>query len=657
MRLSLWALLTAFVISFACNLQAQTGATFTVNTTSEHDDGSCTANDCTLIEALKAANANADANTINFAPGVTGTISNTLTPVGFYISSPVTIVGPGAGLLTISGANVSRVFYVFQGRVDLSGLTIANGNPDRSLSSGGGGLLNNGGNVTLRDCVVRGNTGTALSSGNATLTLINCSVIGNTGDGCGGIVSGGSSGGGTGRLVIKNSTIAGNVATATSSRPLSGGIYNIASNGRLGSGSSAAVIITNSTITGNSAPNTPGNTGLLNESLQGTAVNAVITNCTFSGNGVINDHATMKVANTIFDAGSGGATITNIDGTLTSLGHNLSSDIGGGFLIAAGDKPNTNPLLDTLKNNGGPTETMALLSGSPARDAGDDDFASATDQRTYIRSGVSDIGAFEFNGMTVPPPTTLANISTRLAVGIGDNALIAGFIVTGTQPKKVLIRALGPSVGFGAPYLSDPTLELRDSSGALVETNSDWLNSPNRQAIIETTIQPSDGGEAAIVRRLPPGSYTAIELGEDNKTGIGVIEVYDLDTYANSKLANISTRGFVQTGDNVLFAGTIVTGQNSQKVIVRALGPSIGVPGAMADPTLELRDQNGGLLEANDNWMESPNKQAILDSTIPPSHNAESAIVRTLSPANYTAILRGVNDTTGIAVVEVYALQ
>ena len=156
---------------------------------------------------------------------------------------------------------------------------------------------------------------------------------------------------------------------------------------------------------------------------------------------------------------------------------------------------------------------------------------------------------------------------------------------------------------------------------------------------------------------MAPGNYTAIERGVDNGTGTGVIEVYDLDTYANSKLANISTRGFVQTGDNVLFAGAIVVGQGSQKVIVRALGPSTGVSGAMTDPTLELRDENGGLLEANDNWMDSPNKQAIEGSMIPPPDNAESAIVRTLTPANYTAIVRGVNNATGIAVVEVYALQ
>jgi hypothetical protein len=145
--------------------------------------------------------------------------------------------------------------------------------------------------------------------------------------------------------------------------------------------------------------------------------------------------------------------------------------------------------------------------------------------------------------------------------------------------------------------------------------------------------------------------------GANNGTGIGVVEAYDLDRAVDSKLANISTRGPVQTADNVLFGGFIVLGPDSQEVIIRALGPSVPVPGTLADPTLELHDANGGTLETNDNWVDSPNKQAIIDSTIPPTNNMESAIVRTLSPANYTAIVRGVNNTTGVAVVEVYALN
>ena len=260
-----------------------------------------------------------------------------------------------------------------------------------------------------------------------------------------------------------------------------------------------------------------------------------------------------------------------------------------------------------------------------------------------------------FWGIANLTPAVLANISTRLLVGTGDNVLIGGFIVTGTQTKKVLIRAIGPSLPL-AGVLADPTLELYQGT-TLLESNDNWMDSPNKQAIIDSGAPPLNNLESAIVRSLAPGNYTAIERGVNNGTGIGVVEAYDLDTSANSKLANISTRGLVQTGDNVLFAGMIVVGQASQKVIIRALGPSTGVPGAMADPTLELHDGNGALLEANDNWVDSPNKQAIIDSTIPPPNNLESAIVRTLTPANYTAIVRGANNSTGIAVVEVYALN
>jgi photosystem II stability/assembly factor-like uncharacterized protein len=264
-------------------------------------------------------------------------------------------------------------------------------------------------------------------------------------------------------------------------------------------------------------------------------------------------------------------------------------------------------------------------------------------------------GAYQLGAAPISP-TVLANISTRLQVGTGDNALIGGIIVTGNQNKKIIVRAIGPSLGFG-DKLADPILEVRDASGALLETNDNWMDSPNKQAIIDSTIPPSNDLESAIVRSVAPGNYTAIVRGVSNGTGIGVVEAYDLDPSADSKLANISTRGLVQTGDNVLIAGTIVTGQGSQKVIVRGIGPSLAVPGKMTDPTLELRDGNGGLLEGNDNWMDSPNKQAIIDSTIPPSDPLESAIVRTIAPGNYTAILRGVNNTTGIAVVEVYALK
>jgi hypothetical protein len=256
------------------------------------------------------------------------------------------------------------------------------------------------------------------------------------------------------------------------------------------------------------------------------------------------------------------------------------------------------------------------------------------------------------------PYAFLGNLSTRLRVGTGDNALIGGFIIAGTQPKKIIIRGIGPSLAV-ADRLADPILELRDASGTLLDSNDNWFDSPNRQAILDSTIPPSHNLEAAIVATLAAYNhgYTAIVRGKDDGTGIGVVEAYDLDGSGGSELANIATRGLVETGDNVLIAGTIVLGDATRKVIVRAIGPSLPIVGKLENPTLELRDGNGAVVEANDDWGSSPNKQAIMDSTIPPANNLESAIVRTLAPANYTAIVRGVNDSIGIGVVEVYALN
>ena len=240
----------------------------------------------------------------------------------------------------------------------------------------------------------------------------------------------------------------------------------------------------------------------------------------------------------------------------------------------------------------------------------------------------------------------------------GDNVLIGGFIITGTQPKKVIVRAIGPSLSALFPgALADPVLELRDSSGSLIRSNDNW-RSDQEAEIIATTLAPSDDLESAIVATLPANNsnYTAIVRGVNDGTGIGVVEAYDLNQAVDSKLANISTRGLVQTGDNVLIGGMIVLGQNPLRVILRAIGPSLSVPGALGDPTLELRDGNGALLATNDNWR-SDQEAEIIATTIPPSNDLESAIVRNLAPGNYTAIVRGVNNATGVAVVEAYNLN
>jgi hypothetical protein len=259
-----------------------------------------------------------------------------------------------------------------------------------------------------------------------------------------------------------------------------------------------------------------------------------------------------------------------------------------------------------------------------------------------------------------PTPSSLANISTRLRVETGDNALIGGFIVTGTQPKKVIVRAIGPSLPL-AGALANPTLELRDGSGTLIRSNDDWRIGGQEADIIATTIPPSSDLEAAIVETLPANgaTYTAIVGGLNNGTGMALVEVYDLDPAVDSKLANISTRGLVQTGDNVLIAGTIVLGPASQRVLVRAIGPSLTLTGKLANPVLELRDGNGGLIRSNDDWRFGGQEADIIATGIPPSHDLESAIVEIL-PANgasYTAIVQGEGATTGIAVVEIYALD
>lgn len=255
------------------------------------------------------------------------------------------------------------------------------------------------------------------------------------------------------------------------------------------------------------------------------------------------------------------------------------------------------------------------------------------------------------------PPSQLLNISTRMRVQTGDNVLIGGFIITGNNPKKVIIRGIGPSLsGFFSGALDNPTLELFQGN-TLLQSNDDWKN--DQQSEIEATgIPPSHALESAIVRTLSPGNYTAILRGKNNGTGIGVVEAYDLDQAANSKLANIATRGFVETGNNVMIGGLIVgpADGSSAKVVVRAIGPSLtnfGIAGALQDPTLELVNSSGTVLRSNDNWKDSQQAEIMAIGLQPPDER-ESTLVHTVAPGAYTAIVRGSGNTTGVSLVEVY---
>jgi hypothetical protein len=251
-----------------------------------------------------------------------------------------------------------------------------------------------------------------------------------------------------------------------------------------------------------------------------------------------------------------------------------------------------------------------------------------------------------------PGPTTLGNVSTRLRVETGDDVLIGGFIVDGTQPKQVIVRAIGPSLPL-AGVLADPILELHQGD-AIIATNDNWRTDQETE-ILASGFAPASDKESAILTTLDPGSYTAIVRGVNSGMGIGLVEVYDLGQDSPSTLANISTRGLVQTGDNVLIGGFIVLGGDPTAVLIRALGPSLPLAFTLPDPTLELHDVNGRTVVSNDDWR-SNQEPEISFTGLAPSDDAESALFAVLAPGNYTAIVRGKDEGTGIALVEVYQL-
>jgi arylsulfate sulfotransferase len=254
------------------------------------------------------------------------------------------------------------------------------------------------------------------------------------------------------------------------------------------------------------------------------------------------------------------------------------------------------------------------------------------------------------------------NLSTRGLVGTGDNVLIGGFIVTGTEPKTMVLRALGPSLSsFGlSGVLADPILRVYDSSGTVVASNDDWQSDPNRFLVEANGLAPSNPSEAAIARGLAPGAYTVIVTGKDATSGIGLVELYDLSTLAKTKFVNMSARGFVGTGDNVLISGFIVGDVDSATVVVRALGPSLaayGVSGVLSDPTLTIYDSSGSAIASNDNWQDNINWIDVRKNKLSPIDQRESALVLHLPAGAYTAIVRGANGGTGIGLVEVDTLH
>jgi hypothetical protein len=297
---------------------------------------------------------------------------------------------------------------------------------------------------------------------------------------------------------------------------------------------------------------------------------------------------------------------------------------------------------------------------------------TGTTKMTFASNANSGGLAFE------PSMAQLTNISTRGLVQTGNDVMIGGFIIEGSVAKRVIVRAIGPELTpFGIPNaLADPTLELHDGTRALIASNNNWqttiiggiITSDQVGAIQSSGHAPTQPSESAIIATLPPGNYTAIVGGVNNTVGVALVEVYDLSTGTTSILGNISTRDFVQTGNDVMIGGFIIEGSGTKRVIVRAIGPELipfGIPNALADPTLELHDGTRALIASNNNWqttiiggiITSDQVGAIQNSGHAPTQPSESAIIATLPPGNYTAIVRGVNNTVGVALVEVYDLQ
>lgn len=263
------------------------------------------------------------------------------------------------------------------------------------------------------------------------------------------------------------------------------------------------------------------------------------------------------------------------------------------------------------------------------------------------------------------PAPNLVNLSTRAFVGTGDNALIGGFIIQGSQPATVVLRAIGrslPALGI-TNALSDPMIELHTSGGATIATSDDWIDDSSASTIASYHLDPSNSRESAILATLNPGSYTVVvrsfDNGDGDLTGTALVELYDLHT-TGGRAGNISTRGQIMSGDQVLIGGFIVGGSQTKEVVVRALGPSLTaaqVANAISDPTVELRNASGSVVDSNNNWGDHPKAGQIQAEGLAPSQPAESALQVTLNPGSYTAVVRSANGATGIGLVEIYDLS
>ncbi|HKP05284.1 MAG TPA: SBBP repeat-containing protein [Chthoniobacterales bacterium] len=397
-------------------------------------------------------------------------------------------------------------------------------------------------------------------------------------------------------------------------------------------------------------------------------------------------------------AGSALIYSTYLGGDASENGAGIAVDLAGNAYVTGFTDSTDFPTVNPLQSPGDPVSDAFVTKLNPAGTAlvystylggngGDSGHAIAVDSagsayvtgETFSRCFPTTIGAFDTRlamgdsdafitkisetaqpvGLN-PCPSDLLNLSTRLGVLPGNGALIAGFIITGNDLKRVIIRGLGPSLSSNGVQgaLADPTLDLFDSNQRLIVSNDDWIT--NRAEVEATGIPPTNDRESAIVVELSSGAYTAVLRGQNNGTGIGVVEVYDLEGSdpSNTRMANLGSRGFVGTGDNVMIGGFIIggSGQGDTRVVVRGIGPSLGafgVTAALQDPIIDLKNANGTTLMTNDDWQQGQPTE-ITALGLAPSDSRESALLTSLPQGNFTVILRGKGGATGVGVVEFY---
>lgn len=576
----------------------------------------------------------------NSATGIIRSRFGTQNTIGGAVTNP-----PG-GLIIIERAGGSLTLLGGAGNSysNAGDIVFGTGSGEAALTINGDVSLTGGGTLTM------GNINNSAITGSPSTSLL--TNVDNTISGAGQVGGTFGTSGATMRLTNQATIIANqtNNLVIKATPPETG----FTTSGTVQVNSGSTMVIDSSTVFTQT-----GGTALVNGTLSLNGGTLQLQGGTLGGAGTIGGGAVNNTGGTVAPGVSPGKLTINgaftqeEDGTLAIEIAGLTTPGTDFDLLAINGAANLGGALQVTNINGftpAPSDTVVPLTASAISGA----FDTTNTQVDYGSASIT-VAALPGN------PPRLLNLSTRLRVQTGANALIGGFIIIGTVPKKVILRAIGPSLsGSGVPgALADPTMELRSGAGALVASNNNWRQTQQAE-IIASNVPPSNDLESAIVATLEPGDYTAIVRGQGNTSGVGLVEIYDLEPNSTAQLADISTRGFVEEDDNVMIGGFIVgpVGSGQTRVIVRAIGPDLtarGVPGALQDTTLELFNANG-MIASNDDWR-STQEQEIIATTVPPNDNRESAIVASLTPGGYTAIVRGAGGTTGVALVEVFILQ